>query len=351
MYYTKQSYYDRFSCLAASCPESCCKGWQIMIDESSLEKYRLLSKKDERAERGIDWEEGCFKQEEKRCCLLDADELCHLQRCYGEDMLCETCSRYPRHMEEFENVREYSISLSCPKAARDMLTDSKPMEFSSWEDDAYEEYEDFDLLLYEKLADARESLFQITQNRQLSLPARLELLLDAGFQLQTLLDENRIFEMEECLSSLEQKEDVSLSPDDLEKRFFSVLFSLETLHEDWPDILDHCWETLFSKKNTNESIGDFESYVKRHTIAGEQLLMFFLFTYFCGAVYDDWIYSKVCLAVYSVKWIFFIAFSRSTKKDSSEEDILIQTAWQYARETEHSDLNLDHLEEWFMDQF
>ena len=30
---TRPDYYKDFSCIAGACPDTCCAGWQIMIDE------------------------------------------------------------------------------------------------------------------------------------------------------------------------------------------------------------------------------------------------------------------------------------------------------------------------------
>ena len=80
----------------------------------------------------------------------------------------------------------------------------------------------------------------------------------------------------------------------------------------------------------------------------EQLLMFFLYTYFCGAVYDDMIYSKGVLSVISVFWIEEITFwSWAADEGQIEEKNLLETAYRYAREIEHSDENLNLLEEIF----
>ena len=43
MQITKPTFYKEFSCIAGACPDTCCAGWQIMIDEKSLQKYRRLS--------------------------------------------------------------------------------------------------------------------------------------------------------------------------------------------------------------------------------------------------------------------------------------------------------------------
>ena len=42
MIYTTPDYYDKFKCIADKCPDTCCAGWQIVIDEASLEKYKKL---------------------------------------------------------------------------------------------------------------------------------------------------------------------------------------------------------------------------------------------------------------------------------------------------------------------
>lgn len=39
MKYLKPHFYDKFICTAGDCPDTCCAGWQIMIDEESLERY------------------------------------------------------------------------------------------------------------------------------------------------------------------------------------------------------------------------------------------------------------------------------------------------------------------------
>jgi len=42
MLITKPDYFDRFRCIAGSCPDSCCKEWDVQVDEMSAEKYRSL---------------------------------------------------------------------------------------------------------------------------------------------------------------------------------------------------------------------------------------------------------------------------------------------------------------------
>ena len=37
------SYYHRFSCIAAACPDSCCKEWEVDLDDATAAYYRSLS--------------------------------------------------------------------------------------------------------------------------------------------------------------------------------------------------------------------------------------------------------------------------------------------------------------------
>ena len=43
MLITKPSYFDSFRCIADRCPDSCCKEWDVQVDEGSAAYYRSLS--------------------------------------------------------------------------------------------------------------------------------------------------------------------------------------------------------------------------------------------------------------------------------------------------------------------
>ena len=38
-------YYNKFKCIANRCRHSCCIGWEIDIDDSTLQKYNNFTKK------------------------------------------------------------------------------------------------------------------------------------------------------------------------------------------------------------------------------------------------------------------------------------------------------------------
>lgn len=100
-------------------------------------------------------------------------------------MLCDTCRKYPRHIEEFEGLREYSLSLSCPEAARILLEKKEKTTFQTAEVPVPEEtYEDFDYLLFTALMDTRDFFLEIVQNRQIPMKLRLQKILAAASDFQ-----------------------------------------------------------------------------------------------------------------------------------------------------------------------
>ena len=63
MQITRPDFYKEFSCIAGACPDTCCAGWQIMIDEKSLKKYKKFKGTfRNRLHNDIDWSEQAFRQ-------------------------------------------------------------------------------------------------------------------------------------------------------------------------------------------------------------------------------------------------------------------------------------------------
>jgi len=351
MLFVKSSNFDKFQCIANKCPMSCCHGWQIVIDDESLERYKTEDNSmKERLSKSIDWEEECFYQNNGRCVMLNDQELCDLQLTLGEKALCTTCQRYPRHIEEFEDVREWSLSLSCPEAARIILENDEKLSFIKTEDDQIDDFEDFDFLFYTKLVDAREIIFHIIQNREIDFYDKAKFILDFTEKMQLFLDEGDFGSIDELIENNQKKikskdfykEMKSASynspichntSDIFDLAEFGILYELEKLNPEWEALLDKTKERFVYKLSLNQ----------KQEIQAEQLLMFFVYTYFCGAVYDNMIYAKALFAFSCVYWIFQI----ENGNFSGEEDSIIKASYLFAREIEHSDDNLNALEEYF----
>lgn len=371
MRYMKPSYYDSFRCLADQCPASCCEGWQIMIDEKSLKRYwNWDGKLRGRLINSIDWEEGAFLQYDRKCAFLNEQFLCDLQAEAGEEALCSTCREYPRHVEEFEGVREYSLSSSCPEAARIMLTEKGKSSFVQWEDEKEDEFEeDFDFLLYTRLLEAREILFSVMEKEEVSFSVRMEECLFFAERLQKLLEEGDFAALEEWTEGFAF--DCNRGKNSMEKRKakrfenmqkgWQILMELEHLEISWEKRLQDVQKSLY-REGKESYDACYESFCKAREQEDfgsrewdrmmEKIVIFFIYTYFCGAVYDDAVYSKVLLSAFSAAWIEECLMAEYKEKGRlPKEEEVIRMAYQYAREIEHSDQNLNALEDWFWQIF
>lgn len=367
MRFVKPSFYDRFRCVADRCPASCCEGWQILIDEETLERYRTWPGAfGGRLAGSIDWQEGAFRQRGRKCAFLHADGLCDIQTEAGEDALCETCRRYPRHVEEFEDVREYSLSLSCPEAARMILMEEDRLSLVQWETEETEIFEEgFDFLLYEKLLEAREILLEILQDEKRCFPEKKRQCLAFAGEIQRLLEDGDFPGIEEVIAGMREGSLHREGEEQVPPRFarmqegLELLRELEYLDPAWEKVLRDAEERLFRNPEEYEIIyteftgkmGDKSPEAAVWDQRKSQIAVSFIYTYFCGAVYDDAVYSKVLFALFSAEWIQELVMAeQATDGEKKTEEDIVRMTFRYARETEHSDINLNLLEDRFWEK-
>ena len=123
------SFYPAFRCRADRCRHSCCRGWEIDVDEDSAALYRELP-----GELGNALRETLFSDEEgwhfrldeeERCPFLEADGLCRLIKRLGEDALCDICALHPRFFEELDADELWGLGLSCEEATALLLKEKE----------------------------------------------------------------------------------------------------------------------------------------------------------------------------------------------------------------------------------
>lgn len=266
MIYTYPDYYKKFNCIADKCPDTCCGKWQIVIDDDSLERYQEYDG-DYRPElhRKVNWKEGVFRHGRSgKCAFLRDDMLCDMYIHMGKDSLCTTCREYPRHTEEFENVREISLSLSCPEVARILMNITDKVTFVTEEDDEDEVFDDFDYFLYSNLEDIREEILNVIQDRSVDIRSRIERVLQIGASAQRHYDEGDLVMWDECEerdkpeicrklefcpehSNTEIDNEAFLDDEYvlLQRQFGFLLDELELLYDDWEDVLIESQSILF----------------------------------------------------------------------------------------------------------
>ncbi len=360
MEYTYPDYYKNFKCIGGECKDNCCAaGWQITIDDESLEKYETMEGEiGVRLRNSIDWENGMFEQFEHKCALLNENGLCDVYCDAGEDKMCILCQRYPRHYEEFENVREISLSVSCPEAAKIVLGNRGKVGFYTETDEEEEEYEDFDYLMYTKLLDIREILLDVLHERKGSVAHRISKLLDIVHGIQGLIDNDEIF-------GIDEQEQRALTEQINYRRYtgkmklrqeymaemMQNLHRLEVLRPTWTDFIREVQSILYVYLDAEEYgklCEEFDSFYGERMQEYEQLMSYFIYTYFCGAVYDYEVESKLRFGIAAVLIIHEMDMAMWYKNKDLTFEEQVGLVHNYSMEIEHSDLNHDDMERMVM---
>lgn len=363
MEYTYPQFFYDFQCEASACSDTCCAGWGIMIDPVSLKKYRKYPGFfGNRLRNSIDWENKSFEQYHGRCAFLNEENLCDIYTEAGSQMLCKTCIRYPRHYEEYENLREVSLSLSCPAAAKLILGSAEKMTFlNECRETPEEEYEEFDFFLFTKLQEIRDYLYQVIQNRELPVEERMAIILAVSHDMQNRIDRKQLYAVDDLLKRYENPAFLKTAEKKFKKyrkkgterriqlhKMLRRLYRLEVLRPEWTAFLkkqEHRLYQELSEEAYEQAVCEFAVFYKDKEYEYEQLLMYFVFNYVCGAVYDGDLFSKVKLAVVSVMLIRELDLAVWLEKEEQftfEDQIRI--AHRYAREVEHSDPNMEAME-------
>jgi len=306
-------FYNEFRCLAGACPHTCCAAWDVVLDEETAERYRHVpGELGQRLRSAMVTEEGetAFLLHGGRCPFLNKENLCEIHCALGEAATSETCRSHPRFTEEYEGLREVTLSASCPAAKELLFGSDAPLTFA--------DIDDGETPLDDPLFALRGELFGVLQNRERPLKERFAHLLALGWAAQTLMDEGEddaLYDLTAETVELPETEGEGLFPGGVE-----FLGELEVLEEDWRELLS-------SAKDTADLEAD--------AAALERLCAYFLFRWLCKAMGDGDVLSKVELAV-------FAPLLCARLKCGIPEG-----ARCFSREVEHCEENLTALQEGF----
>ncbi|MBO3421734.1 flagellin lysine-N-methylase [Clostridium perfringens] len=135
------NYFNEFKCIASECEDTCCAGWEIVIDDETHKRYEnvegefgeILRSKIVKSDG-----ENIFLLNNGNCSFLNEKKMCEIYINLGENHLCYTCQQFPRYTEEFLDLKEVGLSLSCPEAARIILRKAENTTFNLSEEDKCE---------------------------------------------------------------------------------------------------------------------------------------------------------------------------------------------------------------------
>lgn len=182
-------YYHHFHCLAGECPDSCCKEWEVDVDPASAARYRALDGPlgDHLRQVLRDTEDGTVMTiEEGRCPMWRQDGLCRIQAQLGHEALCQVCQQFPRLRHAYGDFEELGLELSCPEAARLILTASE-LRFITEAVPGGEE-PDYDPEVMATLRRSRAQILEFLADDTYTVPDALAVMLLFGYEVQSELD-------------------------------------------------------------------------------------------------------------------------------------------------------------------
>lgn len=291
------NYYKDFKCIASLCQHSCCVGWEIDIDECTLEKYNKMNTKlGNRIRENIEPQDevAYFKlQENERCPFLNSNNLCDLILEAGEDTLCDICKDHPRFRNFYTDRTEMGLGIACEESTRIILSAKEPFSldlFSGESEDLTAEEISF--------IEERNGLIRIVEEAENVFSAI-----------------NKINEMYE------------LNPLNIDfETIADFLLTLEMLDTSWSEKVN----LLKENKSTNTQNQD-------SNLAFKNLYKYFLFRHLT----DDEFYENLAFAEISTNIIYTIC-----KNTSFDFKNICEIARMYSSEIEYSDENKEKIIEY-----
>lgn len=287
------NYYHKFKCIAEKCKHNCCIGWEIDIDEETLELYNALETPlGDKIRANIKGNVPHFVlDKDARCPFLLKSGLCEIISECGEDFLCDICYLHPRFKNFYSSFTETGLGLCCEEACEIILNEKekflpklpKGISLTKKEKEFFKK---------------REEIFLTLSDRSKSIYDRFCILArDFGFEF-----------------------DFSL------KELTGVYLSLERLDESWA-------EEIYLIKDF-----DFDESVFKEdelSIYFENLASYFVFRHFSSALKDGEYYKAVRFSLISC---YIIGALFSCHNPLSKEK-MIDIVRMYSSEIEYSEEN------------
>ena len=283
------NYYDKFKCIADKCRHNCCIGWEIDIDEETMNFYNFLdTPMGGRIRECIEGDEPHFiLVKDDRCPFLNEKGLCDIISECGEDALCDICTLHPRFKNFYSTFEETGLGLCCEEAARIILSEKDKL-YLPMPDNMTEEEEIFLVI--------RNKIFSLLQDRNLSIKERFSALAEeAGIKFEFSL-----------------------------KNLCEFYLSLERLDDSWTDELMELKEFSFDEKI-------FED--EKFALPFEQLGCYFIFRHFGNEAYEDGI-NFMLLSCYLIGALW-------AKHKDADIVKMADTVRMYSAEIEYSEENTE----------
>lgn len=323
MLYIKPAFYDKFKCIADKCTDSCCVGWEIAVDNETMDIYKNMNtafgcKIRENIAENEDDTYSFKLLEGDRCPFLTENNLCDIILNCGEDNICYICKEHPRFYNDFQEVTEYGLGLCCEEVVRLLLENDEPLEFVAFNDeDEFFEIDENEKEKYNKLFNIRNEIFRILRTTE-AYNAKLEKIISVAEKF--------------C------GEEIKLSDDN---EILEIYEKTEPINTEWTEYFEELKKNkgkIFEKEKPfdEESNGD-NKYSK--------LLSYIIFRHLLKTVFSDIadFYRYLSFCISSVRFIKLCDIKNYIEKGFVSETDRINNVKRWSKQIEYSEENIDLL--------
>ncbi len=362
-------YYKKFHCIAGACLDTCCAGWEIAVDQRSEKRYRAAQKVLENREFARKLKtyvrNGRIVSDDVTCPFLNEDGLCEMYIELGPEALCHTCARHPRHLEDYGDLHELVLLLSCPEAARLILTENQSGFYVRSIPEKQGDMDGIDETLLDVLLRTRDCVWNIgkeagADGHRSSLEHRMMAAAALVHDVQRRIRMEEYEAVDEVLERYCASGAVDRFAEQWSARtnsqyhgnymerfllmsdFMEELTGLDTVCRAWPEMLETCRTKLYHSNDSRRRYVEKREVflLENHTKDIERIFHYFVYSFLLTSLYDRDALTKIKMAILCTMAIeeLYMAAENLTL------DTRINICHALARQIENSDDNRAKLE-------
>ncbi len=114
----QSAFLPKFQCLADKCEDTCCKGWNMQLDDPTFETYQTHAPELLDAVEAYDDIHIMRRDEKTDFCVKFDNGLCGIHASKGSDFLGDACHFFPRSTRKIGDMLTMTAVPSCPEVVR-----------------------------------------------------------------------------------------------------------------------------------------------------------------------------------------------------------------------------------------
>lgn len=294
-------YYKKFKCIASKCKHNCCIGWEIDIDENTLDLYNSVTGdfgKKLRDNISIDDTPHFVLSKNERCPFLNDRNLCDIIIEFDKNHICDICKEHPRFHNKLPQRVESGLGLCCEEASRLILSQKEKMTLV-----CDEEYTTDDEIII-----LRDKMLGILQNRDHDIAVRIKNMLEF------------------CGATPTQKST---------SQWCDILQNLEQLDKKWSKLL-----TLVKDNISSVNTDEFDKHMKQRQHEYEQFAVYILYRHFANAPDIFEAQKRAAFVAFAHRILYAIGATLYSINGSFGFEDQVEIARLFSSEIEYSDENL-----------